>query len=62
MDSCSYGLFRGWSPSGEQIAFTLWATLPGVPDVHVVNADGTGSMNLTNSPFWETESTWLPRD
>jgi Tol biopolymer transport system component len=62
VDSCAYGTFDGWSRSGEQVAFTLWATSPGVPDIHVVNADGTGSVNLTNGPLWEMNPTWLPRD
>lgn len=62
VDSCAYGSFDGWSRSGEQVAFTLWATSPGIPDVHVVNADGTGHVNLTNSPFWELEASWVPHE
>lgn len=64
LDSCR-GYFNGWSRSGEQVAFTLF---PGsgefptsVPDIHVVNADGSGSVNLTNSPHWESDPIWVRR-
>lgn len=61
LDSCVYGTFDGWSRSGRQVAFTLFTASSGPPDVHAVNADGTGSTNLTRSPFWELEAEWLPR-
>ncbi len=47
-----------WSPDGTRLAFVLptaYAT-----DVYLVNADGTGFSNLTNSPsydFWPSWST-----
>lgn len=58
MESCG-GIFEGWSPSGEKVVFTL---RPGEDptDVHAVDADGTGRVNLTNSPGWEGEAQWLP--
>jgi Tol biopolymer transport system component len=62
MASC-IGFFNGWSPSGEKVAFTIFpapAPAPGVvPDIHVVNADGTGAVNATNSSFWESDAVWL---
>jgi Tol biopolymer transport system component len=64
MDSCR-GFFNGWSPSGDQVAFTLF---PGTgsfpdnpPDLYVVNADGTEAANLTNNAFWESDAVWLAR-
>ncbi|WP_420127405.1 TolB family protein [Longimicrobium sp.] len=61
MDSCR-GNFDGWSRSGDKVAFTLFvftAPFPGsVPDVHVMNADGSGAVNVTNSPFWESGAVW----
>ena len=62
MEACT-GFFNGWSGSGDKVAFTIFpanAPFPGaVPDVHVVNADGTGSVNATNSPYWESDAVWL---
>jgi Tol biopolymer transport system component len=64
MDGCR-GFFSGWSASGEQVAFTIF---PGtesfpesLPDVHVMNADGTGAVNVTSSPQWEGDPVWLGR-
>lgn len=59
MDACE-GYFDGWSPSGEQVAFTL-SPASGAPDVYAVKADGTGGVNLTGSPVWESDSQWLAR-
>jgi Tol biopolymer transport system component len=61
MDWCR-GPFNGWSPSGDQVAFTIFppGSIPAsVPDVHVVQADGSGTVNATNSPFWESEPVWI---
>lgn len=62
MDTCR-GFFNGWSRSGDQVAFTIF---PGsgpfpasVPDVYAVKADGSGAVNLTDSPFWESDPIWL---
>ena len=42
-----------WSPNGTRIAFRYWPDLDGSgyggTDVYVVNVDGSGLMNLTNS-------------
>lgn len=65
MDSCR-GFFNGWSSSGDKVAFTIFpGTGPfpdNTPDLHVVSADGTGAANVTNSPFWESDSVWLTRE
>ncbi|HYR11790.1 MAG TPA: hypothetical protein VEQ60_28660 [Longimicrobium sp.] len=62
MDTC-IGFFNGWSASGDHVAFTIFpATAPfplSVPDVHVAKSDGTGAVNATNSPFWESDAVWL---
>lgn len=56
MDSCT-GAFNGWSRSGDKVAFTV---RPGTEaaDVHVVNADGGGTVNVSNSAFWESDAIW----
>jgi Tol biopolymer transport system component len=62
MDFCiNYAEFNGWSPSGEQVAFTMRPAAPGPPDLYVAKADGSGSVNLTSSPDWESDAVWLPR-
>ena len=48
-----------WSPSGEKIAFASLG-LSGQSDIFVVNADGTGLINLTNSPGQDLEPVWSP--
>jgi TolB protein len=37
-----------WSPDGRRIAFMT--LMDGVPDVYVMNADGSAKRNLTRSP------------
>ena len=37
-----------WSPDGAKIAFT--STRDGNSEIYVMNADGTGVVNLTNQP------------
>lgn len=52
--------FNGWSPRGTRIALTR-RTHPGPPDVYVMNADGSGLTNLTNSPAQDTDAFWVSR-
>jgi len=49
-----------WSPDGAKIAYRRdWAIE--ASDIEVVNADGTGTTNLTNTPMSdEFEPTWSP--
>jgi Tol biopolymer transport system component len=49
-----------WSPDGSRLAFTNNETNTTPPEVYVVNADGSGLMNLTNTPL-ETDEfpQWL---
>jgi Tol biopolymer transport system component len=45
-----------WSPGGDRIAFKVH------DDIHVVNADGTGLRNLTNSPsIFYADVDWRPK-
>ncbi len=39
-----------WSPDGKRIAFSLTASGIFSSDIHVMNANGTGITNITNSP------------
>jgi Tol biopolymer transport system component len=60
-------VFNGWAPSGTRIAFTSnedSRLRHGNSDVYVVNADGTGLVNLTGDPDNPTDdrdALWLPR-
>lgn len=54
----------GWSPDGEQIVFATVLNpqntkdKPAQADVWVVNVDGTGRSNLTNSKFANLQPRW----
>lgn len=39
-----------WSPDGSMLAFTATDDLDAGKEVHVINADGTGRLNITNDP------------
>ena len=45
----SYGLPK-WSPDGKRVAFAATASGTFATDIHVMNANGTGLTNITNSP------------
>ncbi|HXG08500.1 MAG TPA: hypothetical protein VNK04_01805 [Gemmataceae bacterium] len=48
-----------WSPDGTKIVFT--SDRDGDFDIWVMNADGSGQVNLTaDSPFADTEADWSP--
>ncbi len=49
-----------WSPDGTKIAFESWDWLTADYDIYVMNADGSGAMNLTHNPGLDTEPTWSP--
>jgi Tol biopolymer transport system component len=51
--------FNGWSASGDKVAFTRFAA--GAYNVFVVNADGTGLLDLTAGAGDATNAIWLPR-
>jgi Tol biopolymer transport system component len=51
-----------WSPDGTRLAFVAPSdgTLDGPLDVFVINADGTGKLNLTSTPESEFWPSWSP--
>ena len=50
-----------WSPDGTRLAFMSAAELEDRGDICVINADGTGLQNLTDTPdVFETTPTWSP--
>jgi Tol biopolymer transport system component len=48
-----------WSPDGTRLAFT-GRGVGDAPDILVIRADGTGLVNLTNSPTNEQRPDWSP--
>jgi Tol biopolymer transport system component len=48
-----------WSPDGERLLFVNETPFSGV-DIFVVNADGSGLRNLTNSPGRDDYPVWSP--
>ena len=51
-----------WSPDGSRIAYTLWR-LDGdelIEHIYVVNADGTGSTQLTQGDVRDSGPSWSP--
>ena len=50
-----------WSPAGDMIVFQSHARTPGDIDLWVMNSDGSGLRNLTQSPNSEdTDASWSP--
>jgi len=47
-----------WSPDGTRIAFT--SDDPDNQEIHVVNVDGTGELNLTNNAAEDFSPSWSP--
>jgi len=47
-----------WSPDGSKIAFEGWDRPFAHSDIYVMNADGSGAVNLTNDPGFNTEPAW----
>ena len=47
-----------WSPDGSKIAFTSFRD--GNAEIHVMNADGSDPINLTNNPAWDYAPAWSP--
>jgi TolB protein len=50
-----------WSPDGKRIVFQ--SRTSGVldpPDIYVVNVDGSGLRNITNSSAWDESPVWSP--
>ena len=48
-----------WSPDGKKITF-VFAEQDSNSDIHVMNADGSGLVNLTNSPEADWKPSWSP--
>jgi len=55
-----------WSPDGRKIAFLRDGSVGGCPlkrcryDVYTVNADGSGAVDLTNTPANDVLGSWAP--
>ena len=53
-----WSMDAAWSPDGRRIAF--WSPRDGNGEVYVMNADGSGQLNLTRNPRWERSPIWSP--
>jgi S1-C subfamily serine protease len=49
-----------WSPDGAKIAFIQRRRDNEQPNIHVMNADGSNVVNLTNNPAYENHPSWSP--
>lgn len=63
----SFGTIQ-WSPDGTQLAFSYtaeWSNdtykFPRLnEEIYVINADGTGLIDVSNEPAWDTSPNWSP--
>jgi hypothetical protein len=51
-----YSSSLSWSPDGAKIAFDLLGNIQG--DIHAINSDGSGRVNLTNNPANDYKPSW----
>ncbi|MCC5941329.1 MAG: PD40 domain-containing protein [Balneolaceae bacterium] len=58
-DTQAHSEFPSWSPDGSKIAYHRYAP-NGEGDIYVMNADGTGRTNITNSSIGDWWPTWHP--
>ena len=49
-----------WSADGTWISFCSDASRPGHHDLHKIHPDGTGLVQLTETPDYECGATWRP--
>jgi Tol biopolymer transport system component len=55
------GYWPAWSPDGSQIAFEFYDPAVAEPEIFVMNADGTGRVNLSQHPaLLDREPSWSP--
>lgn len=47
-----------WSPDGAKLAFAAYDG--SIPEIHVMNADGSGATNVTNHPAFDYAPAWSP--
>jgi len=52
------GRAPAWSPDGSKIAFTRYGA--NASDIYVMNADGSGIVQLTNTPGNDDQPAWSP--
>ncbi len=58
-----FGGAMGWSPNGQQIAFSM--KVNGKFQIYLINVDGTGLQRITNntsndvSPSWSPDGNWI---
>ncbi len=45
-----------WSPDGTQITFH--SNRDGNSEIYMMNADGSGQINLTNNSVWDSSPAW----
>ncbi|MFY0592278.1 TolB family protein [Roseivirga sp.] len=58
-DNTSIEKFSSWSPKSDQIAFTMREDKANSkPDIYIINADGSGLAQISNTPYAETEVSW----
>jgi Tol biopolymer transport system component len=55
-----FAINSDWSPNGEKIAFDAIEDPDALPDVWVMNADGSGKTQLTDNDWWDAFPSWSP--
>jgi TolB protein len=54
------GIDPSWSPDGTKIAFVTFYLLNGNLEIYVMDANGSGAVNVTENPFSDLQPVWQP--
>jgi Tol biopolymer transport system component len=49
-----------WSPNGARVAYDVVANFDALPDIWVMNGNGSGQVQVTSNDWWDAFPSWSP--